>query len=87
MSDLCFAINQGSKNQCQLSDKKGYVSSLGCFFGLLDANFFEDKQVILLTCDLWACCDYDAWCGEVTNSVPLRLERLPRVKMNSIFQS
>lgn len=52
MSDLCFAINQGSKNQCQLSDKKGYVSSLGCFFGLLDANFFEDKQVILLTCEL-----------------------------------
>ncbi|XP_028233408.1 uncharacterized protein LOC114413294 isoform X3 [Glycine soja] len=36
---------QGSKNQCQLSDKKGYVSSLGCFFGLLDANFFEDKQI------------------------------------------
>ncbi|KAH1251327.1 hypothetical protein GmHk_05G014244 [Glycine max] len=37
--------NMGSKNQCQLSDKKGYVSSLGCFFGLLDANFFEDKQI------------------------------------------
>lgn len=36
---------QGSKNQCQLSEKKCNVSSLGCFFGLLDANFFEDKQI------------------------------------------
>ncbi|XP_022640095.1 uncharacterized protein LOC106765383 isoform X3 [Vigna radiata var. radiata] len=35
---------QGSKNQCQLSEMKCNTSSLGSFFGLLDANFFEDKQ-------------------------------------------
>ncbi|TKY60510.1 glutamyl-tRNA(Gln) amidotransferase subunit Aof mitochondrial isoform X1 [Spatholobus suberectus] len=37
--------NMGSKNQSQLSLKKCNVSSLGCFVGLLDANFFEDKQI------------------------------------------
>jgi len=26
------------------------ISSLGHFFGLLDANFFDDKQVFSLTC-------------------------------------
>ncbi|XP_047156113.1 glutamyl-tRNA(Gln) amidotransferase subunit A isoform X4 [Vigna umbellata] len=36
---------QGSKNQCQLSEMKCNISSLGCFFGLLDANFFDDKQI------------------------------------------
>ncbi|KAK7399304.1 hypothetical protein VNO78_10485 [Psophocarpus tetragonolobus] len=41
---FCHKV-QGSKKQCQLSEKKCNVSSLGCFFGLLDANFFEDKQI------------------------------------------
>ncbi|KAG2410693.1 uncharacterized protein HKW66_Vig0013580 [Vigna angularis] len=36
---------KGSKNQCQLSEMKCNISSLGCFFGLLDANFFDDKQI------------------------------------------
>ncbi|XP_027922022.1 uncharacterized protein LOC114179769 isoform X2 [Vigna unguiculata] len=35
----------GSKNQCQLSEMKCNISSLGHFFGLLDANFFDDKQI------------------------------------------
>ncbi|RDY10844.1 gatA, partial [Mucuna pruriens] len=37
--------NMGSKNQCQISEKKCDVSSLRCFLELLDANFFEDKQI------------------------------------------
>ncbi|KAL2342842.1 hypothetical protein Fmac_004127 [Flemingia macrophylla] len=37
--------NMGSKNQSQLSSKKCNVSSLGCFLGLLDANFLKEKQM------------------------------------------
>ncbi|XP_061369895.1 uncharacterized protein LOC133312671 [Gastrolobium bilobum] len=37
--------NMGSKNQCQFSEKKYEVSCLRCSLGLLDANFFEDKQI------------------------------------------
>ncbi|XP_014505467.1 uncharacterized protein LOC106765383 isoform X2 [Vigna radiata var. radiata] len=46
-SSFCSKPNltpMGSKNQCQLSEMKCNTSSLGSFFGLLDANFFEDKQ-------------------------------------------
>ncbi|XP_052727372.1 uncharacterized protein LOC108332536 isoform X3 [Vigna angularis] len=47
-SSFCSKPNltpMGSKNQCQLSEMKCNISSLGCFFGLLDANFFDDKQI------------------------------------------
>ncbi|XP_020233532.1 uncharacterized protein LOC109813702 isoform X2 [Cajanus cajan] len=37
--------NMGSKNQSQLSLKKCNVSSLGCFLGQFDANFFKEKQI------------------------------------------
>ncbi|ESW31931.1 hypothetical protein PHAVU_002G280000 [Phaseolus vulgaris] len=36
---------QGSTNQCQLSEMTCNISSLRCFFGLLDANFFDDRQI------------------------------------------
>lgn len=35
----------GSTNQCQLSEMTCNISSLRCFFGLLDANFFDDRQI------------------------------------------
>ncbi|CAJ1937653.1 unnamed protein product [Sphenostylis stenocarpa] len=47
-SSFCSQSNlttMGSKNQCQLSKMNSNVSSLGCFFGLLDANLFVDKQI------------------------------------------
>uniref|UniRef100_A0A0R0IPX4 Amidase domain-containing protein n=1 Tax=Glycine max TaxID=3847 RepID=A0A0R0IPX4_SOYBN len=37
-------VKRISKIFCQKM-QKCYVSSLGCFFGLLDANFLEDKQI------------------------------------------
>ncbi|XP_068470718.1 uncharacterized protein [Phaseolus vulgaris] len=45
MSLYLFATNQGSTNQCQLSEMTCNISSLRCFFGLLDANFFDDRQI------------------------------------------
>ncbi|ESW31932.1 hypothetical protein PHAVU_002G280000 [Phaseolus vulgaris] len=37
--------SMGSTNQCQLSEMTCNISSLRCFFGLLDANFFDDRQI------------------------------------------
>ncbi|KAK7358734.1 hypothetical protein VNO77_00672 [Canavalia gladiata] len=41
---LCDKV-QGTKNQSHLSKEKCNVSCLRCSFGLLDANFFNDKQI------------------------------------------
>ncbi|KAK7369583.1 hypothetical protein VNO80_11624 [Phaseolus coccineus] len=43
-ASFCSKTPMGSTNQCQLSEMKCNISSLRCFFGLLDANFFDDKQ-------------------------------------------
>ena len=53
-------IDQGSKNQSPYSDTNSKLSGLRHSLGLLDANFFNNKQVVSLTCEFGVTI-YDAW--------------------------
>lgn len=47
---LSCVITQVNKNKCESSGKNNEVSCLRRSLGLLDASFFNDKQVTLFTC-------------------------------------